>query len=369
MPRPHRLDFRGAIHYVRVRGQDGANVFFDLQRLRDLSGNPRASVSLLEFESLLAEVGAECGSRLYGYSVESNAATLVVQTAGAPLEALMQRLCGQYSRYWHGRARRSPSLGAGAKTDENTLTQSSQSEQLWRTNQAVRLSLGVKAAQVFAGRYESKVLAPAYVPHAVRRAHFRPVQAGLCVRAVDYPFGSATAYLGKPSRVPLDMGAVMIALRGRGLVGLLGYREFMEQPETAFVANLFERGCAFDSRIVGNKVFVMQARQRVAHRPPVPTREQLIAGVARLIHREPAELHSSDHVAVLGRSLVAWYGMRAGAATLKQIGEWFSVSGATLGQGIRHYRQAKPELFNMHELPGLRFNSGTEWSRETDDEA
>jgi putative transposase len=335
MPRPHRLDFRGAIHYVRVRGHAGAKVFFDLQMLRELSGNPRASVSLLEFESLLAEVGAECGSRLYGYSVEPNAATLVVQTAGAPLEALMQRLCGQYSRYWHGRAS----------------------------------SEGMKAARVFSGRYESKVLAPGYVAHAVRRAHLRPVQAGLCARAVDYPFGSAQAYLGKPARVRLDVSAVNIALQARGLVGLRGYREFMELPETAFVANLFERGCVFDSRIVGNKVFVMQARQRAAHPPPVPTREQLIAGVAELIRRDPAELSKSTHSAVLGRALVAWYGLRAGAATLKEIGEWFSVSGATLGQGIRHYRQAKPELFNMHELPGLRFNSGTEWSRETDDKA
>jgi putative transposase len=334
MPRPHRLDFRGAIHYVRVRGVEGASVFFDAQVLKDLSGNPRCSgVGLLEFERLVAEVGAECGSRLYGYSVLPNSAMLVVQAAGAALEALMQRLCGQYSRHWHGQARRSPSAGA-------------------------------KAARVFSGRYESKVLSPEYVPHAVRRAHLRPVQAGLCTRAVDYPFGSAAAYFGRPARVPLDLSAATGALQGRGLVGLKGYREFMEQPETAFVANLFERGCVFDSRVIGNKVFVMQARQRAAHPPPVPSREQLIAAVAQLIHCEPAELYSSSHTGVLGRSLVAWYGMRAGAATLKQIGEWFSVSGATLGQGIRHYRGAAPAWFALRALPGLRFYSGTEFGGE-----
>jgi hypothetical protein len=341
MPRPHRLDFRGAIHYVRVRGRDSASVFYDAQISTGVSGNPRGSVvSLLEFERLLAEIGAECGSHLHGYVVEPNAAMLVVQTAGAPLEALMQRLCGQYSRYWHGRMRPLPSADVDAKP-----------------------------AQVFGGRYESKVLAPEYVPHAVRRTHLRPVLARLCARAVDYPFGSAAAYLGRAARIPLDASAVNIALQRRGLVGLQGYREFMEQSETAFVANLFERGSVFDSRVIGNKLFVMQARQRAAHPPPVPTREQLIAGVAQLIHEEPGELFSSSHAAVLGRSLVAWYGIRAGAATLNEIGEWFSVSGATLGQGIRHYRRVTPSLFNLRALPGLRFYSGTEFGGERDDES
>jgi hypothetical protein len=367
MPRPHRLDFRGAIHYVRVRGQDGASVFFDSQILRG-SGPPRASaVSLLEFERLLAEVGAECGSRLHGYNVEPNAATLVVRTAGAPLEALMQRLCGQYSRYRHGRVRASPSAGVDANSDSEGLGQPPLNHPQSRTNQASRPPIN-RAVRVFGGRYESKVLAPEYAPHAVRRAHLRPVLVGLCSRAVDYPFGSAVAYLGKPSRIPLDVSAVNIALQARGLVGLGGYREFMEQPETAFVANLFERGCVFDSRVIGNRLFVMQARERVAHPPPAPTREQLIAGVARLIHKEPEELFSSSHAAVLGRSLVAWYGMRAGAATLKQIGEWFSVSGATLGQGIRHYRKVAPALFNFRTLPGPRFHSGTEFGGEEGEE-
>jgi hypothetical protein len=331
-------------------------------------------VSLLEFERLLAEVGAECGSRLYGYAVEPNEATLVVQAAGAPLEAMMQRLCGQYSRYWHGRVRASQRAGVDSKGDSEGLQPPSEVDaqngekslsQRSPINRVSRLPLRVKSVQVFSGRYESKVLAPGYVPHAVRRAHLRPVLAKLCARVVDYPFGSAGAYFGKAARVPLDVSAMNIVLQERGLGG---YRDFMEQPEKPFVAHLFERGCVFDSRVIGNKLFVMQARQRAAQPRGAPTREQLIAGAARLIRQEPAELFSASHAAVLGRSLVAWYGMRAGAATLKEIGEWFSVSGATLGQGIRHYRQVAPSLFNLRELPGLRFHSGTEFGGEKGDE-
>lgn len=212
---------------------------------------------------------------------------------------------------------------------------------------------------VFSGRYESKVLAPEYVPHAVRRAHLRPVLARLCRQAIDYPFSSARAYVGRPARVPVDRSLVNAALERRNLFGLRGYREFMELPETPFVANLFERGYAFDSRIVGTKLFAMTARQLAAHPVAGPTREQLIEGVARLIRKTPEELFSKTHAGVLGRSLVAWYGVRAGSASLNEIGKWFSVSGATLGQGIQHYQQVAPELFALPVLPGLPFQAGT----------
>ena len=34
MPRHERLDFKNAIHYVRVRGADGSQIFFDASSLR-----------------------------------------------------------------------------------------------------------------------------------------------------------------------------------------------------------------------------------------------------------------------------------------------------------------------------------------------
>jgi len=65
----------------------------------------------------------------------------------------------------------------------------------------------------------------------------------------------------------------------------------------------------------------------------------------------------TTHVGVLGRALVAWYGLRKGAATLTQIGRWFSVTSATLGQGIRRHRGVTPDLFNLPILPGLEVST------------
>jgi hypothetical protein len=318
MPRPDRLDFPGAIHYAQVRGADGAHIFFDpaiLARIGTVSR--QQALDLQQFERLLTAVGEECQAVFYGYSVEPNSAVLVLQTLGAPLEALMRRLCGQYSRYL-------------------------------RLNGRLN---GVQSA--FAARYESKVIANEYLPHAVRRAHRAPMVSGSFPRRMDYPFSSERAYTGERAALPLNLTVVRKALEQHGFLGTRGYREFMDQPESPYVATLFERGAPLDSRIVGGKLFVQQAKQRAAHHPSPPTREQLILGVARLLNTSETEIFASTHTAVLGRALVAWYARRANAATLSKVGQWFSVTRAALGQGIRHYRRIEPDLFNLPELPGI----------------
>jgi hypothetical protein len=268
------------------------------------------------FELLLADACTEYGALLHGYCLTPNSGVLVLQAAGAPLNAVMRRLCGRYSRYL-----RADGFGEGRG--------------------------------VFGARYDAKVVAPEYLPHVVRRAHRSPFLAGLCRRAVDYPFSSARAYTGEPAAIPIQMTDLRSALALKGHSGSRGYREFMEEEETPYVANLLSQGSPLDSRIVGDRVFVQRARHRAAHPAAPPTREQLIEGVARLLNKQPADIFSATRVGVLGRALVASYGLRARAATLAEIGRWFSVSGATLGRGIRHHRNATPDLFNVAVLPGL----------------
>jgi len=313
MPRRERLDFQDANHYVRVRGREGPGLFFDADILT--RGAQRKDALYLEyFESLVAMTCDECGTTLHGYCFEPNSAILVLQTKGAPLVAFVRRLCGPYSRY----------RGTGTP---------------------------VKRAGVFASRYESQVIAPEYLPHAVRRAHRSPVEAKLCQRRVDYPFSSERAYTGERSPLPLDMTGVRSCLEQKGYFGLRGYREFMDQGDSPYVANLFARGSPQDSRVVGSKLFVQQARQMAAHPPPPPTREQLIAGVARLLKVADADIFSATRAGVLGRALVAWYGLRTGAATLTEMGRWFSVTGATLGLAMRQRRRLSPYLFILGPLP------------------
>ena len=75
----------------------------------------------------------------------------------------------------------------------------------------------------------------------------------------------------------------------------------------------------------------------------------------------PEELYGHSHAAVLGRALVAWFALRYGSASLREVGMWFSVSGATIGKGVRHYRKLEPDLFGRNGLPGIDVEDGLEW--------
>src|SRR6267378_5120309 len=315
MPRLERLEFKDAIHYARVRGRTGADIFFDPHALKRFPQAPRQNAPHAQtFELLLATACAECGTILHGYCLEPNSGILVLQTAGRSLQSFMQRLCSRYSRY----------LRAGGL---------------------------VEGRGVFGARYDSKVVAPEYLPHVVRRAHRSPILAGLCRRRLDYPFSSERAYIGEPAQIPITTAALKTELEAKGHHGMSGYREFMHQDETPYVANLLSHGSPLDSRIVGDKVFVQKARHMAAHPAASRTREELIASVARLLNKTPADIFSATRVGALGRSLVAWYGVRSGTATLTEVGRWFSVSGETLGQRIRHHREVRPDLFNLARLP------------------
>jgi hypothetical protein len=306
MPRPRRLDFQGAIHLVRIVGRSGLQIFFDRDTLPELSQPARAASRLRKFEGIVVAACEECGATLSAYRIACNASALLLHVGGSSLDVLMQRICGRYSRYLH-------------------------TEHFLREDDFP-----------FAGRYESKIISPTYLPHALRRLHSQAPG--------EYAFSSGAAYLGGRSHVSVDIAAVRQVLKQKGFSGLAGYKAFMAQQESPYVGKLLDRGSPFDSRIVGDRVFVTYAHAAAAHPSAPPTLEQLSLRVARLLQRDIKDLYASTHVAVLGRSLVAWYALRSGAATLTVTGKWFSVSAATLGQGIRHYRRVSPELFNQRAL-------------------
>jgi hypothetical protein len=320
MPRQDRLDFSGAIHLVHVRGAEGRNIFFDPDIIDPTlfeTGGPsrRLAPEVTRFERLIAMGGEACHVELHGYCIEANVATLLLRTIGAPLEAFMRRLCGQYARY-----RRFNHRLPGEST-------------------------------AYAARYESKVVAPEYLAHALRRVHRTPVIAGFCRNRIDYPFSSERAYLGEEPALPLQCEEVLDTLRRYGHHGRRGYRLFMDRPDTPHVARLFERGSALDPRIVGGRLYVEEVIERISHPPTPPSREQIIRAVARLMKLPESEVYASSHTGVLCRALVGWYALRAGTATLSAVAGWFSLTGAALGQSIRHYRHATPHLFRLPHLP------------------
>jgi hypothetical protein len=318
LPRLNRLDFRGAIHIVHVRGREHLNIFFAPEVLARVGAERwRGAPHVLQFLRLLNACCLDCGAQLFGYCVEPNEVAFVVRSMGAALEACMQRFGGRYSRYLHGQGALSKELCP------------------------------------FASRYESKVVAPEYLPHALRRVHGRAVVAGLVRKAIDYPFSSAAAYLGERGVVTVESDALWRALEEKGLFGLRGYKEFMERAESPYVGELFEKGAKADERVVGDRAFVVLARDAAGHPREPPSQEALIQAVATVLKMESAQLFGSSHEAVVGRALVASLALRYRSASLREVGMWFSVSGAALGRAARRYRREKRELFDRPEFPGI----------------
>lgn len=140
-----------------------------------------------------------------------------------------------------------------------------------------------------------------YLPYAVRRAHRSAVEARLYDSRA---FSSDSVYAGK-SRLGWLTTTVLGALHQRGNGGSAGYHEFMDKRESEHVVQLRTRGSKWDQRVVGDQAFVSESTWRAAHVRPVPTKEEVIHAVARLIELPPALIYDRTPEAVLGRALVA----------------------------------------------------------------
>ncbi|HEY3784279.1 MAG TPA: hypothetical protein VGL55_03260 [Steroidobacteraceae bacterium] len=328
MSRLQRLEFQGAIHLIRIRGRAGESLFFDAAILRAaldarICGWP---LELQHFQRLAWGIFRESCARLHGYVIEPDSGLFVLQTFGAPLRAIMRRVCGEYSRFVHQR--------------HNIAT----------------------GRSAFAARYESRIVAPGHLPHAVRRVQRSPQAAGLVSEYADYPFSSDRVYAGQESpQAPMDTALVRRLLARQRFTGVKGYRRFMEQPESAHVASLFNHGSPLDARIVGERGYVASVRTMAKRFRAAPSAERIIQTVAQITQTsvEQIRLHRSG---AMGRALVAWYATRTGAASsLAEVGRWFSVSGATLGVAIHRYhddsqyahlfRRSPEALFGLDDRP------------------
>jgi len=145
------------------------------------------------------------------------------------------------------------------------------------------------------------------------------------------PLQLGRAYTGERSPLPLDMTGMADHPRAKGYFGPRGYREFMDQDEGPYVGNLFARG---SPRILASSEasFSLSRCANGGAPRPAADREQIIAGVAQLLQLSARDIFSATHAGALGRALVAWYGLRSGAATLTDMGRWFSFRVLTWGR-------------------------------------
>ena len=313
MARPGRLDFYGAIHYVSLQGRPGGSIFFEPNTLSlPHAAATRAAPDLRYFEHLLAQSCDECGSVVHAFSWQPNSGVLVMQTYGVPLSSVIGRLCGRYSKYLHRRQK-----------------------------------IGTRLPE-FRSRYDSKVVTPQYLPHAIRRAERAPADAGLCKSPLDYPFSSCRR-LGDARPVWLSVSPQTMARPShRGDLVASGHPFASDdQTETQYIRELFERGSKLDSRVIGDRVAGSRIKLEAARSPPTPSRGQITEAVNTLLRNSSVGSFPVGSQEALRKALVARYAVRSGAATLTEVGRWFAVTPAALRDGINRYRELLPSLFHV----------------------
>jgi hypothetical protein len=301
-----RHDYPKAIHLVSVRGQPDHSIFFAAEMLREYHGSRREHLPQLQFwQHLVARACDRYAARVHAYTWLPNEALLLLQRFDVPLDVLVASVLGQYSRYLH-EVGRMP-----------------------------------KGASPYRSRYESVEVTAGVLPYGVRHLYWRAVGAGCSANPIEYPLCSyALHYAGA---VPgwFEQKDFIAGLEQRGYFGSSGGDRFLLRPETPRHRALFAARPGRKPRIVGEPVDVQDARWQAAHPIPVPSIEEIIASVARLIRE-----HSTVPLeSVLGKSLVAWYATRSGTATLDDLGRWFDCSPTTLRRDIESHRSRRPALF------------------------
>jgi hypothetical protein len=301
-----RHDYPKAIHLVSVRGQPDRSIVFSAEMLREDRKSLREHLPDLQFwEHLVARACDRYEARVHAYTWLPNEALLLLQRFAVPLDVLVASILGQYSRYLH---------------------------------EVGRIP---KNASPYPSRYESVEVTPGVLPYAVRHLYWRAVRAELSLSPIAYPLCSYTLHYAEVPPRWFEQKDFIAGLEQRGYFGRSGGDRFILKPEIQRYRALFTLRSGRKPRIVGEPVDVQDARWQAEHPVPIPSIEEIIAAVDRLIRE-----HSTVPLeSVLGKSLVTWYATRSGAATLDDLGRWFDCSPTTLRRDIESHRRRRPALF------------------------
>ncbi|HOE00424.1 MAG TPA: transposase [Kiritimatiellia bacterium] len=224
MARKLRIQFKGAIYHLTIRGIERRNIFRD-------------DHDRLRFLAQLAEAGAESGVRLYLYCLMNNHAHLLAETPRANVSAFMHRLQTAYTVYFNRKHQRVGHLVQGRFSSK--LVQGDQ--------YLLNLSRYIHLNPVFAGIMAAK-------PLKTRRQFLR-----------NYRWSSYRGYAGLSSVEDIvDRTALLSMMPGKGEQQRKAYRTFVESG-LATTDEEFRNLVHQSPLAIGNPSFQEQAQQRYAH--------------------------------------------------------------------------------------------------------
>ena len=313
MPRGPRLDARGALHHIMVRGIERRHIFPSDRDREDLVGR-------------LAKIATTTGTAIYAWSLLPNHFHLLLRTGREPISRVMRRVLTGYAGAFNRRHQRTGHL--------------------------------------FQNRFKSVLVEEEpYFLQLVRYIHLNPLRAGVVQQVGDldnWPWSGHAALMGRFGRTWQDTAFVLgqfdrsiraarhayhdfvtagitegrrPELTGGGLVRSLGGR-----ANLALLQKSRERWL-YDERVLGSSEFVEAVLQDVEEgRVRALQRSQARSDqLDRLVHRVASRLGVSEaELSAGGRRKTVWTGRWVVSyIAVRELGHTASAVAGTLGVSIQ----------------------------------
>ncbi len=262
--RPLRLQGRGAVHHVIVRGNERKAIFRD-DRDRE------------EYLDRLDRYRARFHFSLYAYCLMTNHIHLAIEEDETSLSRIMHALQSSYTNWYNRRHRR--------------------------------------VGHLFQGRFKSYLVdRERYLMALLRYIHENPVRAAMVGRAEEYPWSSDRYFRGSPAPSWLDLDRVLSMIGPTRSAAVARYRRLMGEPADP----IYEQLPAIEGVVKGGEEFArprLGKPRRVARPRMGWTAERVGRYVAELSDVGFEDLRKADQrrsesktrivAAYLGRALFA----------------------------------------------------------------
>lgn len=299
MSRPSRIHVRGGLYYL-TQSSNRQDVLFT------------EDSDYAALEHFLSLALSRSKARAFAYCWLPRTIHLAVQCHDVPVGRLMQRVTGCYARYVHRRTR--------------------------------------KTGHLFAGRFRSILVDPAWLPELVRFIHHAPVRTGSAPFADQHVYSSHALHVSLAENGWIETRAAWTTLQNRGLSPAAA-REFLSAAPTPSESALFSSP-ARRVAVIGREVYRQSLPHGLRPRGSRLTLDQLIDVVARSqsLRRTDILSASRERRLSLCRALIAWHAIERRIASLREVSSMLGRDASTLSKAITRHRDGNPELFRLDAL-------------------
>lgn len=292
MARKPRIHYPGAFYHVMLRGNGGADIFFD--------DNDR-----YRFQLLLQQCTERYGCRIHAYCLMTNHVHLAVQVGTIPLSRIMQNLSFRYTRWVN-----------------------------WRRQ---------KIGHLFQGRYKAIVIdLDNYLLQLTAYLHLNPVRVGVTINPEDYLWSSHRVYMGQETIPWLYVDQVLSQLSPRTNKSRQLFAEFVNNQREGEYRKEFHGKAGIDSRVFGEDTFVEQALQQAEQEPFYrPDLNFVLQVVKEKFNVSDDELRKAGQGLKISetRAMLAWAVLEHSAATLRELSRWIGKDESSLSSSVRRLRE------------------------------